>query len=80
MDDLQKYFQKLSAQEYEALMLVYLQLKKDHTKVPGIVKLTGFKTLFRVRVGRMRIIFSVTKGQVAILRLTNRNENTNKTI
>ncbi len=80
MDDIQKYFKKLSAQEYEALMLVYLQLKTDHTKVPGIVKMVGYKNLYRVRVGRVRLIFSVINKEVVILRVANRDENTYRNI
>lgn len=80
MDDIEKFFRKLSAKEVEALMLVFLQLQKDHTAVPGIVKLTGHKNLFRVRVGRIRIIFSLNKDQVIIMRISNRDENTYKNI
>jgi len=76
MDDIQKFFKKLSAKEYEALMLVYLQIKKDYTKVPGILKLVGYQNLYRVRVGRVRFVFSVTNGEILILRVMNRDENT----
>lgn len=80
MDDIEKFFRKLSAKEYEALTLVFLQIQKDYTEVPGLTKLRGFKNIFRVRVGRMRIIFSVKKEQVTIVRLANRDENTYKNI
>ena len=80
MDDIEKFFQKLSAKEFEALTLVFSQLQKDYTQVPGLTRLRGFKNLFRVRVGRMRVIFRVQKGGIDILRLANRDENTYKNI
>jgi mRNA-degrading endonuclease RelE of RelBE toxin-antitoxin system len=69
MDDIEKFFRKLSTKEYEALTLVFQQIQKDYTEIPGLTKLRGFKNLFRVRVGRIRIIFRVNKGGIDILRL-----------
>jgi mRNA-degrading endonuclease RelE of RelBE toxin-antitoxin system len=78
MDDIEKFFKKLSNQEYEVLMLVYEQIKKDYLKVPGIVKLSGYKNLYRVRVGRIRLIFKVDGKKIEILRITKRDEKTYK--
>lgn len=78
MDDVQKFLKKLSDREYEVLMLVYEQIKRDYSKVPGIVKLSGHKNLYRVRVGRIRLIFKIGESGVEIMRIMNRNEKTYK--
>lgn len=80
MDDIEKFFKKLNDKEYQALMLVYLQLKKDYKKVPGIVKLSGYKNVFRVRLGSFRLIFRVTNRSIFFLRITNRNESSYKNL
>lgn len=61
--------------ELEAMLLLMQQIKVDHTKVPNIKKLTGSKSLYRVRIGTYRIIFSITKTGTDIIRITKRNDN-----
>lgn len=76
MNNIEKFLRKLSKKEQEVFMLVFLQLKKDYSKVPHVKPLQGMKGWFRVRVGRYRIIFSVTAGQVGIQRIRKRDEQT----
>ncbi len=78
MNDIEKFLKKLSAKEYEALELIFRQMKKDYRQVPGLLKLTGAKNLYRFRVGRIRCVFRVQGNQLTIVRLTWRNEATYK--
>lgn len=76
MDKIEKILQKMTEKEREALLMVFLQIKNDHTKVPGIIKLTSHKDLFRVRVGNYRIIFRIYKDTYEVIRISKRNEHT----
>ncbi len=57
MNRIEKFLRSLPRKEKLAVLLLLQQIKKDPFKVPGIVTLQGFKGLYRVRMGRNRIIF-----------------------
>jgi len=76
MDKISKFLKKLNKHELEAVLLVLSQIERDYTKVPGILKLTGYKNLYRVRVGRYRIIFKISNLSSVVLKISKRNENT----
>ncbi|MBU2524049.1 hypothetical protein KKG71_02550 [Patescibacteria group bacterium] len=76
MDKIEKFLKKLQKNEQEVFILLMIQIKKDHTKVPGIIFLKGKKGHFRVRVGRYRLIFEVTETGIEIKKITKRDENT----
>lgn len=76
MDKIEKFLRQLIKKEQEMFLLLLEQLHKDYTKVPGIKLLTGYKNVWRVRVGRYRIIFKVGKTGVEILKITKRDEQT----
>lgn len=79
MDKIVKFLAKLSAKEYQAMVFLMSQIKRDYRKVPGVKALVGNKGFFRVRLGRYRIIFEVLKDQsVEIRRITKRDESTYK--
>ena len=80
MDKIAKFLKILNQKEKEAVLLVMLQIKKDFTKIPGFSKLIGYKNLFRIRVGRYRLIFKITKKETEIVRITKRDENTYKNL
>lgn len=78
MNKIEKFLRGLNRDEQEVFLLLMQQLEKDHTKVPGIKKLSGYKNLFRIRIGRYRLIFSAEKNKTEIIRITKRDENTYK--
>ncbi len=80
MDKIEKFLRTLSPKEQEALLLILQQLMQDPSKVPGIVALAGLKGMFRVRMGRYRLVFSIDSNTkaVTIVRVARRNENTYK--
>ena len=82
MDKIAKILKALSPKEREAVLLLMQQLKQDYKKIPGVKPLKGMKGVFRIRVGRYRIIFTVDSKskQTEIRRITRRNEHTYKNI
>lgn len=78
MDKIEKFLRSLRKKEYEAILLVLLQVQKDFRKVPGIIKLTGTKNLYRVRVGNYRIIFKIEDKITKVIRITKRDDQTYK--
>ncbi len=76
MNKIEKFLRKLNEKEQEVFLLLMMQLKTDYKKVPNLIKLKGFKDLFRIRVGRYRIIFEVTPAKVEIRKITKRDERT----
>jgi len=79
VDKICKQLQKMSAKEQEAYALFLGQLQRDYRKIPGCIPLKGKRGMYRVRIGRFRVIFIVEKGkQAEIIRLTKRNEKTYK--
>ena len=78
MNSIEKFLRKLGSQEQKAYLFLMRQMETDYAKVPGVKKLSGYKNLFRVRMGRYRIIFSIKKGETEIVKITKRNEQTYK--
>lgn len=78
MDKIIKVLSKLLKKEKEVMLLMLKQIERDHTKIPGVKALIGYKGLYRVRVGQYRVIFSVDpitkKGHVEDV--ARRNEKT----
>lgn len=68
MDKLEKFLRKLSTKEREALELVLAQLLKNYRVVPGIKKIVNRKNLYRLRVGRVRVLFQVDSKQKITIR------------
>ena len=76
MNKIEKFLRKLSNREQEAYLLLMMQLKKDYTKIPNIKKLIGYKNMFRIRIGRYRLIFLIDKNKVEIIKITKRDDRT----
>ena len=77
MDKIEKFFRKLSAKEKEAILLMFQQIKVDFTKIPGLIKLKGYRDIYRVRIGNYRIIFKKA-ATIEILKISKRDEQTYK--
>lgn len=80
MDKIDKFLKKLNKKEREALELLMVQLQKDHKKLPGIKKLKGEKSWYRIRFSKYRIVFVLTKKGPEIRRVTKRNESSYKNL
>lgn len=80
MDKIEKILRKLSKKEQQVLILLMIQIKKDFTKIPGLIKLTGYINLYRIRIGRYRIIFKKTPQNIEIIKIGRRNDQTYKNL
>jgi len=80
VDKIKKIFQKMSPKEKLTVKLVVQQAYLDHNKVPNLKKLNGYKDLYRIRVGRFRIILKISKKLVKITQIKKRDDNTYKNI
>jgi mRNA interferase RelE/StbE len=80
VDKIEKFLRSLNAKEQEAVLLVMQQLKADPFTVPSVVRLSGMKDWYRVRLGRYRILFTIDPKtrEVEIKRIGRRNEKTYK--
>ncbi|MBI2465902.1 MAG: hypothetical protein HYV66_01570 [Candidatus Sungbacteria bacterium] len=77
MDKISKVLQKLSAEEREKIKSVLLAVKSGQTSGLDIKKLKGRSDIFRVRKGKIRILYRKSdKGEIYILIIERRNENT----
>lgn len=80
MDKIEKFLRKLGKKEREAFELIFLQMYKDYRRIPGLRRLVGKKSCFRIRLGRYRIIFLVQKGKIEITKITKRDDQIYKSL
>jgi mRNA-degrading endonuclease RelE of RelBE toxin-antitoxin system len=77
-DKIQKLLSKLSSKEREIVKLLILRIKLDDVLGLDIKQLKGHSDLFRVRKGRIRIVYRKTLSDFLIIRIDRRNEKTYK--
>ena len=77
-DKIKKLLLKLSATERELVKLLILRLKLDDIQGLDIKQLRGHKDLFRVKKGRLRIVYRKNRKGFFIIRIDRRNERTYK--
>lgn len=76
MDDIGKFLAKLTNEERDRVLSITSRLLKADTEGLDIKKLRGHGNVFRVRLGRVRIIYSVDASKVRIIRTAFRSEDT----
>lgn len=75
-DKIKKFLNKLShAQKIAILELIQL-IKQGNISELNPKKLVGHQNIFRIRKGRIRIIYQVKKSGIELLEIGNRNDNT----
>lgn len=77
-DKIKKLLAKLGKKDAELIKLLLLRIKLDDTIGLDIKRLQGHPDLFRVRKGRLRIIYRKTTTDFLLLRIDLRNEKTYK--
>lgn len=80
MDQIKKFLKKLNSKEREVLLLLMQKIQKHGLTIPGIKKLKGHETLYRVRMGRYRIIFRLKNKIIEITKITKRGNQTYKNL
>jgi len=76
MDKLQKALDKLSDQEAVLVEEILLRVKAHNYLGLNLIKLKGQKNLFRIKAGRLRIIFSMDSDGVKLIDVGYRSEKT----
>lgn len=77
MDKIQKALGKLTEKEQKKIREILIQLKSRQIKNLNIKKLKGREDIFRVRKGKVRIIYRTdVKNEIFILSIERRSDTT----
>lgn len=77
-DKIKKILAKLTVKEQEIVKLLILRVKLGDTDGLNISHLNGHTDLFRVKKGRIRIVYRMKSSKIIIVRIDRRNEKTYK--
>ena len=77
-DKIKKILAKLTKQERDLVQLLIMRVKLDDTLGLDIKQLKGHRDLFRVRKGRIRIIYRKKTDVFLIIRIDRRSKDTYK--
>lgn len=77
-DKIKKILAKLTVKEREIVKLLILRIKLDDTEGLNISQLKGHADLFRVKKGRIRVVYRKKAAKTLIVRIDRRNEKTYK--
>jgi mRNA-degrading endonuclease RelE of RelBE toxin-antitoxin system len=77
-DKIKKVLAKLSAKDREIVKLLILRIKLNDTIGLNISQLNGHTDLYRVKKGRLRIVYRKNKKEFKIIKIDLRNEKTYK--
>lgn len=78
MDKNQKFLKRLNNKEFVAVEKVLQKILIRDTVGLDIKKLTGYRDIYRVRTGNIRIIFLDTGDHTEVLEISRRSEQTYK--
>jgi len=76
VDKIQKVLDKLSLQEKEWIKSLLFKIKNNDLLGLDLKKLKGHEDIFRVRKGKIRVIYRLQNGQIKLLAIERRNDNT----
>ncbi len=76
MDKISKALQKLNSEEQKILKDILTNINKGNFSGLDLKKLKGRKDIFRVRKGKMRIIFYKKESVIKILSIERRSDKT----
>lgn len=80
VDKIKKILTQFSAKEKEWVKNLLLQIKNNKLDNLDFKKLKGRDDIYRVRKGKIRIIYRINKGEIYLLAVERRNEGTYKNI
>lgn len=78
MNKIQKLLNKLSGKEREVVKNILTQVLSNNTGGLDIKKLVGSQDIFRVKKGKIRVIFVRENTNVSIISIQRRSEKTYK--
>lgn len=77
-DATEKFLRKLTAYETRRVMAAFAQIRSGDWISLDVKPLKDITNTFRVRIGRIRIIFVQRNNKFVIIRVTNRDDKTYK--
>ncbi len=78
MDKISKALEKIDKKEKEAIRNILVKIKNKDFKGFDVKKLKGRNNIFRVRKGKIRIIYHLKQEKIMILSIERRSEKTYK--
>jgi len=76
MDKITKALAKFSLQEKKKINTILNNIKQGRLDTLDVKKLKGYNDVFRVRKGKLRIIFIKKEENISILTIEKRSDNT----
>lgn len=76
MRKIDKFLSKLDSKQRKAVLAVLVRLRTGNVSGLDLRKLKGASDKYRVRIGNVRIIFTMDNGDVSILQIGYRNDTT----
>lgn len=76
MDKIQKALTRLSSKEREQIRSILQKVCLGQTMGIDITKLKGHIDIYRIRKGKLRIIFRVYKNEIYLLKIDRRSDTT----
>jgi mRNA-degrading endonuclease RelE of RelBE toxin-antitoxin system len=80
VDKITKALNKFTQKEKELVKNLLLKINKNNVAGLDLKKLKGRNDVYRVRKGKIRIIYRIEDKQIFLLAIERRNENTYKDI
>ena len=78
MDKNQKFLKRLTPKEFAVVEIILRKILLRDTSELNLKKLVGYRDVFRVRVGTIRIIFLDTGSSFEVIEISRRTEKTYK--
>ncbi len=76
MEKIKKILAKMSEKERSVCKTLLIRIKKNQLSGLDVKKLKGRNDIYRVRKGKVRVIYRVIGEKTKVLRLEKRNDNT----
>lgn len=76
MDKIEKALKKLTDGERAAIKTILQKLHARQTQGLDIVRLKGYPSIYRIRKGRLRIIFKMSDNAIYLLKIDRRSDTT----
>lgn len=76
MDKIDKFLNKLPADIRLSIFYTLKLLKNGNLKDLDVKKLKGRKDVYRIRKGKIRLIYRIFEGEVYVLAIERRSDNT----
>jgi len=74
MDKIAKALKKLSDSEKDQFKELLIKIEANNLKNLDVKKLKGYDEIFRVRKGKMRVIFRKTDNEIFVLAIEKRSD------